>query len=278
LTTIATADGQLWAGGHDGVIVHSADGGQTWKAQRRDPFQLAPQEDPADHDPQQGSPVLDILFLDANKGIAIGANSLMLLTQDGGVTWTPKQALPVSEAPKTEPVANEAGVFSQDQLTLGEETDPHFNSIARTGSGALVIVGERGTYLRSRDGGENWQKVAFPYAGSMFGVLAWDGDHILAFGLRGNVYESEDLGDTWHKVASGISSSLIGGQALPGGGAVLVGSNGVFLIRKDAASPFELKHYQNAAGETPVLANVLDAGGGQFVLIGDKGVDLYQPK
>ena len=278
LTSIATADGQLWAAGHDGVIMHSADGGQTWSAQRRDPFQLQPQEDPADHDPQQGSPILDILFSDANNGIAVGANSLMLVTVDGGVTWTAKQALPKTEAPTSAPVADAAGVFSQDQLTLGAETDPHFNAIARTGSGALVIVGERGTFVRSRDGGASWQKAGFPYAGSMFGVLAWDGDHILAFGLRGNIYESDDLGDNWRKVDSGINSSLIGGAALANGGAVLVGSNGVVLIRKDAASPFVLNNYQNAAGETPVLANAFDAGNGQFLLIGDKGVDLYQPK
>jgi photosystem II stability/assembly factor-like uncharacterized protein len=279
LTAIATADGQLWAGGHDGVIMHSADGGQTWSPQRRDPFQLQPQEDPADHDPRQGSPILDILFIDANTGIAIGANSLMLMTTDGGVNWTPKQALAqTTAAPAAAPVADAAGVFSQDQLTLGAETDPHFNAITRSGSGALVMVGERGTFVRSRDGGANWQKAGFPYAGSMFGVLSWDGDHILAFGLRGNIYESDDLGDNWHKVDSGVNSSLIGGQALANGGAILVGSNGVVLIRKDAASPFVLSSYHNAAGETPVLANAFDAGNGQFLLIGDKGVDLYQPK
>jgi photosystem II stability/assembly factor-like uncharacterized protein len=278
LTSITTADGQLWAAGHDGLILHSADGGQTWTAQHRDPYQLQPQEDPADHDPQQGSPLLDILFTDANTGIAVGANSLMLMTKDGGVTWTAKQALPKTEAPTTAPVADAAGVFSQDQLTLGAETDPHFNAIAKAGSGALVIVGERGTFVRSRDNGETWQKAAFPYAGSMFGVLSWEGDHILAFGLRGNVYESDDLGDNWRKVDSGVNSSLIGGQALANGGAILVGSNGVVLIRKDKDSPFVLSNFQNAAGETPVLANAFDAGNGQFLLIGDKGVDLYQPK
>lgn len=278
LTAITAVDGQLWAAGHDGVIMHSADGGKAWTAQRRDPFQLLAQEDPANHDPQQGSPILDILFADASNGIAIGANSLMLVTHDGGATWTARQALPKTAAASAAPVANDAGVFSQDQLTLSEETDPHFNAITRTGSGALVIVGERGTFLRSRDGGETWQKGKFPYAGSMFGVLSWGGDHILAFGLRGNIYESDDLGDSWRKQASGITSSLIGGQALANGGAIVVGGNGVVLLRKDAASAFVRSNFKNAAGETPVLANALDAGNGQFVLIGDKGVDLYQPK
>jgi photosystem II stability/assembly factor-like uncharacterized protein len=88
LTSIATADGQLWVGGHDGVILHSTDGGQTWKAQRRDPFRLAQGESAADHDPRQGAPILDIGFRDASHGIAVGAHSLMLVTTDGGVTWT----------------------------------------------------------------------------------------------------------------------------------------------------------------------------------------------
>ena len=34
LTTIAAHDGVLWAAGHDGVIVHSTDGGQTWQRRR----------------------------------------------------------------------------------------------------------------------------------------------------------------------------------------------------------------------------------------------------
>jgi photosystem II stability/assembly factor-like uncharacterized protein len=93
LTAVATADGQLWAAGHDGVIVHSADGGQTWKTQRSDPFLPVPGQDPADRDQRQGAPILDLLFADATHGIAVGAYSLMLETSDGGATWTPVQAL-----------------------------------------------------------------------------------------------------------------------------------------------------------------------------------------
>ena len=112
----------------------------------------------------------------------------------------------------------------------------------------------------------------------MFGVLAWEGEHILAYGLRGNVYESDDLGASWRKVDTGGSVSLIGGQALPNGGAVLVGANGLVLTRKDGASPFVASTFANDAGEIPVLAGVMSAANGSYVLIGDKGVDLYLPK
>jgi photosystem II stability/assembly factor-like uncharacterized protein len=279
LTALATVDGQLWAAGHDGVILHSADGGITWTAQRRDPFAPVPGQDPADRDQRQGAPVLDLLFTDATHGIAVGAYSLMLRTSDGGGTWTPVQALaPSTGAAEPVAVASESGVFDAADLQLGEESNPHFNAIARTGSGALALVGERGTFLRSRDDGATWEKVAFPYAGSLFGVLAWEGEHILAYGLRGNVYESTDLGGSWTKVDSTVGTNLMGGAALANGGAVLVGSNGVVLVRKDGASPFAADAYVNAAGETPALAAVIPAGATGYVLVGEKGVDTYQPK
>jgi photosystem II stability/assembly factor-like uncharacterized protein len=279
-TTIATADGQLWAGGHDGVIVHSADGGKGWQVQRRDPYALAPGQDSADHDLQQGAPLLDLLFTDAQHGFAVGAYSLMLRTEDGGATWTAVKALPDGAGTEPAPVAeaSESGVFTAEDLQLGAEENPHFNAIARTGSGALAVVGERGTFLRSRDNGTTWEKVSFPYAGSLFGVLAWEGDHILAYGLRGNVYESLDLGSTWTKVDSGVATNLMGGVALPDGGAALVGSNGAVVVRTKAGEPFAGSTYRTAAGETPALAGVLPAGAAGWLLVGDKGVDTYLPK
>jgi photosystem II stability/assembly factor-like uncharacterized protein len=223
--------------------------------------------------------VLDLLFTDATHGLAVGAYSLMLQTSDGGATWTPVQALAADTGAAAEPeaVASESGVFAAEDLQLGEESNPHFNAIARTGSGALALVGERGTFLRSRDNGTTWEKVAFPYAGSLFGVLAWDADHILAFGLRGNAYESADLGSTWTKVDSTVTTNLMGGAALANGGAVLVGSNGTVLVRADGASPFAASTYANAAGEIPALAAVVPTDAG-YVLVGDKGVDTYSPK
>ena len=96
--------------------------------------------------------------------------------------------------------------YDEADLMLDAETDPHLNAIARTGSGALVIAGERGTFLRSRDGGETWESRRLPYEGSMFGVLAWEDDHILVHGLRGNVYESTNLGDSWTRVETGVGT------------------------------------------------------------------------
>jgi photosystem II stability/assembly factor-like uncharacterized protein len=278
LTSIATADGMLWAAGHDGVIVHSTDGGQTWTRRRAAPWSYDIV------DPSEGVPVLDLLFTDASHGFAIGAYSLMLVTTDGGVTWTARSVLgdSAADAPPAEeaPAADEGDdwTFDESDLALDAESDPHLNAMARAGSGALVIAGERGTFLRSRDNGETWESKRLPYEGSMFGVLAWDGDHILVFGLRGNVYESQDLGDSWTRVETGVGTSLMGGTALPGGGAVLVGANGVVLHRADGSAPFAAATFQTATGETPLLSGVLPAGDAGYLVIGDKGADLYRPQ
>jgi len=277
LTSIATADGQLWVGGHDGVILHSTDGGQTWKAQRRDPFRLAQGESAADHDPRQGAPILDIWFRDASHGIAVGAHSLMLVTSDGGVTWTEKQA--IAGGGETKAAAPMQGdLFSAEDLELEDEADPHFNAITPLGEHTLVIVGERGTLLRSGDDGATWKRLPFPYKGSMFGVLPLGENQLLAFGLRGNVYESKDGGSNWSKVDSQASVSLMGGALLEGGGVVLAGANGTVLRRAAADKPFTISTFHNAAGETPALAGILPDGRGDFVLVGDKGVDTYHPQ
>ncbi|KAA2285029.1 WD40/YVTN/BNR-like repeat-containing protein [Arenimonas fontis] len=273
LTAVAAYDGVLWAAGHDGVIVHSTDGGQTWTRRRAAPWTLDTV------DPSEGVPIMDLLFVDGMNGYAVGAYALMLVTRDGGVTWEPRTVVepgPVQEEPQV--VADEDNwTFDAADLELEAEADPHLNAIARTEDGSLVIVGERGAFFRSTDGGQTWERKRLPYEGSMFGVLSWGDQHLLAFGLRGNVLESHDLGDSWQPVDTGTGTSLMGGQALPEGGAVLVGSNGLVLMRPYAGAPFVEYRYENQAGEAPSLAAVLPDGQDGLVLVGDRGAGLYRP-
>jgi photosystem II stability/assembly factor-like uncharacterized protein len=157
---------------------------------------------------------------------------------------------------------------------LGEESDPHFNAMTQLTDGTLIIVGERGTVYRSADKGETWNKLAFPYKGSMFGVMSWNDNNILTYGLRGNIYESTDRGDSWNKLESGSNASLMGGIDMLNGGAVLVGANGVVLRRNDAASAFTAKVVQTKSGEEPVFSAAATSSDGQLVLVGDKGAEL----
>jgi photosystem II stability/assembly factor-like uncharacterized protein len=278
-TSVAAVDAQVWAVGHDGVIVHSADGGEHWEIQRQDPWKAADDGNDASRDSRQGAPLLDVFFLDAHRGYAVGAYSLALKTTDGGATW---QNLTVAQAKSTAEEADEEAkaakgehggkqTFSKDELVLGQESTPHLNAITRTGGGALFIVGERGSAFRSRDDGATWQRSQLPYDGSMFGVIGYEGDHVLAFGLRGHVYESSDLGAHWTKLETGTELSLMGGTALPGGGCAIVGANGIVLTRAHAGEA--LKSYvDQTAG---VIAAVLPFGDdGTLLVAGENGISL----
>ena len=288
LTSIAINGDHAWVAGHDGVILRSDDRGATWKLQRSDPLDSSI---PAfQRDPRQGAPLLDIMFVDAERGYAVGAYNLMLETRDGGTTWnrvslTQPAAAAGAELTKggetkaadsnplkaTEPPVEEVDryAFSEDELELGAETDPHLNGIARTGSGALFVVAERGSAYRSRDDGKTWQLLKLPYDGSMFGVIGYEGEHVLVFGLRGNVFESRDLGDNWQRVDTGTEFSLVGGSALGDTGAVLVGSNGTVLARRERGTSFKGTMDLNVGA----LGNVLPVDHSKALVVGENGID-----
>jgi len=283
LTAVTAVGDHAWAVGHDGVILHSADGGLSWSLQRREEW-TPPAEDDFDRDPRFGAPLLDVYFTDENSGFAIGAYSLILRTQDGGASWTNVQlsdtgsqhADDAVDASDDEQDADQNWMFSDEELTLDEEDDPHLNGIVRTPSGMLFIVAERGSAFRSRDNGTSWERLTLPYDGSMFGILSLGEGRLLAYGLRGNVLESRDDGESWVPVETGTTLSLLGGAALPDGGAVIVGANGIVLHRIDADSPFSLSTYENANLETPILASVRPQGVRTFLVAGERGFGRHQ--
>lgn len=276
LTAVAAVDAQVWAVGHDGMIVHSADAGAHWRIQRSDPWQPGD----AGADPGKGAPLLDVLFLDPKRGFAVGAYSLALRTDDGGEHWNPMTVATAAAATEAKPkdaVANageEKETFTAEELKVGQEETPHLNAIARTGSGALFIVAERGSAFRSRDDGATWQRLQLPYDGSMFGVLGYEGDHVLVFGLRGHAFESADLGAHWTAVPTGTELSLMGGAARANGGAVVVGANGIVLTRANGGEALHASVDQMAG----ILATALPSeSGAALLLAGENGVTTFEP-
>jgi photosystem II stability/assembly factor-like uncharacterized protein len=287
LTAVTSVASHVWAVGHDGVILHSGDAGEHWEIQRRDP-RGQPAEGVSADDIRQGAPLLDVLFTDGMHGFAIGAYSLFLTTSDGGATWTGSRINLVNDGQEAaaeakteaEQVAHsdndlQSSVFSADELAIGMETDAHLNSIARTASGGFVIVGERGAIFRSRDGGTSWIRSQLPYDGSMFGIVGYEGEHVLAFGLRGHVFESTNLGEDWIEVQTGTELSLMGGTALANGGVVIGGANGLVLHRDRDSEPLSLMTDTSAG----VIADVLPTGtAGEWLIAGENGLSLFQSK
>lgn len=279
LTALAAVGNKVWAVGRDGVIIASSDGGENWTLQRTDPWR-PPSADSGGDDARHGAPLLDVLFTDETHGIAVGAYSLFLETSDGGATWTPRQILaaatPAGEAkPADGDDKEKSWTFSKEELKIGDEDEPHFNAIARTSDGSLLIAAERGSIMRSRDAGKTWQRGKLPYDGSMFGAIGFDGQRAMVFGLRGHAFETDDLGDTWRELPTATELSLLGGAKLGNGGAALVGANGLVLLRRSANETFKAGTVQPAGA----LAAILPVeGGAAFIVAGENGIARYQPK
>jgi photosystem II stability/assembly factor-like uncharacterized protein len=284
-TAIAAIDADVWAVGHEGIIAHSGDRGEHWTLQRKDALKIGAAADDATRDPQQGAPLLGVLFTDAQHGMVVGAYSLALRTDDGGEHWNSMTV--AAPADKSAAAKNDDDIdddtapakgdgkmtFSAKDLKIGEEATPHLNAIARTGSGGLIIVGERGSSFQSRDDGKTWKRIQLPYDGSMFGVLGYEKDHALAFGLRGHVYETADLGTHWAEVETNTELTLLGGSVLPDGGVVIVGANGIVLAR--------LSGHDEMHGfiDTPagILSAVLPIAERTILVAGENGLSTYTP-
>ncbi len=202
-----------WAVGHDMVILHTTDRGETWEMQYSDP--------------EFEAPLLSVYFESKTRGFATGNFGSLFVTEDGGVTWNPRTVDPEGE-------------------------DPHFNSIFPGPQGALFIAAEMGIGYRSDDGGETWTLLEIPYEGSFWGGLTLRDDTVLFFGMRGHIFRSADRGESWTEVVvdSEDHQSLSDGIQLENGRVVLGGLGGsVVYGSADGASyrGTNLKHRRGIA-------------------------------
>jgi len=196
-----------WIVGHDSVILKSTDGGLNWERMLDGRVLLKTLTQAARTDPvlaksvartmrQSATPdtwpsaLMDVHFVDADRGFAVGAFGLLLATEDAGKTWQPR----VDRA----------------------DNERQFHLYAMHGEGKqLYIAGEQGLLLRLDEVAQRFVRVKTPYNGSYFGVLV-AGNQILAYGLRGNAYLSGDAGASWNRIETGTEVNLVGAGLLPG--------------------------------------------------------------
>lgn len=255
LTSVYFVDDKRgWAVGHDSLVLHTADGGESWTVQYRDPELDAMDEEGFGY---LEKPLMDVRFRDADTGFAIGAYGLLLRTDDGGETWEDVSF----------DVDNEEGF--------------HFNALTEVKDSGLFMVGEMGTMYRSADYGDTWETLEdTPYDGSWFGVSGTgEAGGVIAWGLRGNVFRSDDFGDTWQKVplmtpSNGpLESTLAGGGLTPDGRLVIVGVGGVVAISEDAGRSFDVR----IRSDRVALASATALAGNGVLLVGQRGAVAAGP-
>jgi photosystem II stability/assembly factor-like uncharacterized protein len=268
LTDAARAGSRVVAVGDRGYIVFSDDNGTSWKRASSPPAPLLTAVD----------------FVDPKSGWAVGHDSVVLATRDGGETWVQQFSAPSEQRPLldvlflTKDAGFAVGAYGAFYETAdGGKTwaarkviadDKHLNAIVKGADGRLLILGEAGTILTSVDQGKTWAEVPSPYKGSLFGGLAAADGAIVAFGMRGRIYRTGDGAKTWKQVDNASVASLMGGSVLPDGALVIAGAAGTVLVSRDQGQSF----VPLSTGSTKAYAKALLGGPNAVLLLGEAGV------
>ncbi|WP_205665100.1 WD40/YVTN/BNR-like repeat-containing protein [Caldimonas tepidiphila] len=253
-----------WAVGHGGVVLHTADAGESWvqqldgvraarlalEAAQAEAGRAGADEAAAARrlkdaqllvDDGPDKPFLDLRFSDARNGLVVGAYNLCFATSDGGRSWRPlMDRLPNPRA-------------------------LHLYAVRRQGE-LVLVAGEQGLLMRSTDGGASFTALKSPYEGSWFTLALQPDGAVLAAGMRGQVWSSGDRGESWTRLEGAPPVSFV--HAAPGErGMLLANQAGQFFEVPDQGTTLRALPLR----PLPPLTHALPLGAGGLLALSLQG-------
>ncbi|MEQ1890779.1 MAG: YCF48-related protein, partial [Alphaproteobacteria bacterium] len=274
---------RLIAVGNWGHVVLSDDAGVTWRQAAKVPTRTT---------------LTSVFFTDDKNGWAVGHDTVVIHTTDGGENWEIQYSDPPAETPlltvwfENNEHGIAAGSFSFMMETFdggktwdprpvlavqSEDSDqPHLNSIfwGPDRKTQVMIASEAGNFYRSSDAGKTWEGIKMPYIGSFWGGLVTKTGRVLALGMRGHIFRSDDFGATWAESATGADQSFSGGAQLADGTIIAVGLAGTVSYSSDNGETFTTSIRPSRTG----LSAVMSSTNGEVVLFGDIGIERQPDK
>jgi photosystem II stability/assembly factor-like uncharacterized protein len=232
LTGVSFTDASTgWICGHGGVILATRNGGRQWERQLSEE--------------SNETVFLDVVALDPQNVVVVGAFGAVRISQDGGRTWT---------APSTP----------------GE--DAHLNRILADRTGTLWLAGERGLLLQSVDRGLTWEQSEVPNdAPSLYGLLRLGSGELLVHGLRGHAWRVNAQGQVTD-VAIETPVMLAASCRLSSGAVLLAGAPRWFFISEDDGRTFN----RIALPLTTAVAELLPLPDGRVLALGEAGISVLR--
>lgn len=173
-TQVTLQDLAVWdaqtavAVGNDGIVLVTADGGQTWMHAPEVPRS------------EIANKLIRVQVQGAGRAWAVGEMGALIETTDYGSSWQRRHP----------------------------EQDTAWNGVAVPGGGLLWVVGEFGQMLRSTDDGLTWEEFTAPVNSSLMAVAFRDSLHGVVVGLEGVVLVTDDAGERWTRSDSGVREHL----------------------------------------------------------------------
>jgi RNA polymerase sigma factor (sigma-70 family) len=197
------------AGGLDGGILSSPDGGKTWTSRPCFRGLFAARQIDNQRYLALGAAVALTYFNVPQHELLTNRTCRALISEDGGETW---------------------------KVTRGSEGAGALRGMAVRKS--VLAVGDKGTILRSDDGGAAWETVKSPTAEDLRGI-AWSEDVAVAVGKYGTVVVATRDGKMWSETPTDETQTLLA-VAAAGDSFIAVGNQGT-VLRASAAQLAKLR-------------------------------------
>ncbi len=268
LLDVAEADGRIFVVGDRGHILVSGDNGATW-VQPRVPAR---------------SMLNAVAALDGNQAWAVGHDSVVLHTSDGGKTWERQHWAPDDASPLFDVWFENAnhglavGAYAYVLETHDggktwerrdvDEEERHWYKIVEASDGTLFVAAEFGTVFRSKDKGTTWEALDTPYGGTYFGAATLKDGTLMIFGMSGKIFRSVDAGQSWETIAVDRTAGLQTGLELADGTLIIAGLSGTILVSKDGGKSFEMANRPDRLG----IASLIELGSNGLLLVGEGGI------
>jgi photosystem II stability/assembly factor-like uncharacterized protein len=251
------------------------------------------QEDAAAQDAQlatvrHGIPhdaIYDIEIM-GKQGLAVGAFGTVLQSEDSGESWTPMES-------GTQFALLGIGVNGERRIVVGQRgtvllagadgkweagtsnSEARLMNVSVNAAGLAVAVGEFGTVLRSKDGGQNWEKLTLDwmsfredgYEPHLYSVNVDETGRVVLGGEFSYVIVSEDGGDTWTLPNKG-EKSIFSMFFMPDGSGYAVGQEGLVMKTPDMGNTWTTVE----VGSNANLFGVWASKHGEVVITGQRAL------